>query len=76
MVDREKIVNVLLKRFPAAPAHEIAAAANAIVGLHPEYEPVVPPDVDAFECIADTTRYTVDDLASGRVRLYRRFDGS
>lgn len=37
MIDREKVVTVLRRRFPGAPAQEIAAAANAIVGLEDEW---------------------------------------
>lgn len=33
VIDREKVNAILLKRFPGAPARELAAAANAIVGL-------------------------------------------
>ena len=40
MLDREKILTVLHKRFPAATAAELAAAANAIVGLEDEWEDV------------------------------------
>lgn len=40
MVDREKIVAVLRKRFPSAPAADVAAAANAIVGLGEEWHEV------------------------------------
>lgn len=37
MLDREKIVAVLRKRFAGARAEEIAAATNAIVGLDDEW---------------------------------------
>lgn len=40
MVDREKVVTVLRKRFPSATPDQIAAAANAIVGLDDEWEEV------------------------------------
>jgi hypothetical protein len=40
MIDREKVVTVLRKRFPSAAVEEIAAAANAIVGLGDEWEEV------------------------------------
>jgi hypothetical protein len=40
MVDREKILAVLHKRFPTATAADLAAAANAIVGLEDEWEDV------------------------------------
>ena len=40
MLDREKIVAVLERRFPGASAGQVAAAANAIVGLDEEWEEV------------------------------------
>lgn len=40
MVDREKVIAVLRKRFEGASAEQIAAAANAIVGLEEEWEEV------------------------------------
>ena len=40
MVDREKVVAVLHRRFPGATAADIAAAANAIVGLGDEWQQV------------------------------------
>ncbi len=40
MVDREKVLAVLKKRFPGASDEQMAAAANAIVGLADEWEEV------------------------------------
>ena len=40
MVDREKVLAVMRKRFPGAPPDEVAAAANAIVGLGDDWEDV------------------------------------
>jgi hypothetical protein len=40
MLDREKIVAVLRRRFPGAANEQVAAAANAIVGLEDEWEDV------------------------------------
>jgi hypothetical protein len=37
MIDREKVLAVLQKRFPGAPNDQVAAAANAIVGLRDEW---------------------------------------
>ena len=37
MVDREKVVAVLKRRFPGAGAEQVAAATNAIVGLDDEW---------------------------------------
>ena len=40
MVDREKVLAVLRRRFPGAPDAQTAAAANAIVGLDEEWREV------------------------------------
>jgi len=40
MIDREKVLTVLHKRFPNATSEQVAAAANAIVGLGDEWEDV------------------------------------
>ncbi len=40
MIDREKVLAVLHRRFPGAAPEQIAAAANAIVGLDDEWEDV------------------------------------
>ena len=37
MIDREKVLAVLQKRFPGATSDQVAAAANAIVGLDDEW---------------------------------------
>jgi hypothetical protein len=42
MVDREKVLTVLRRRFPDATPSQLAAAANAIVGLEDEWEVVEP----------------------------------
>ena len=72
MVDREKVLAVLLKRFPEAAANDIAAAANAIVGLEPEYVPLGPADLVRFECEAGRHAYTMRHLTNGDVRVFRR----
>lgn len=40
MIDREKVLAVLRRRFPGATPGELAAAANAIVGLEDEWEEI------------------------------------
>lgn len=40
MVDREKVLAVLAKRFPGATQDQMAATANAIVQLTEEWEDV------------------------------------
>jgi hypothetical protein len=37
MIDREKVLAVLQKRFPGSSSDQLAAAANAIVGLEDEW---------------------------------------
>ena len=37
MLDRQKIVAVLRRRFPGAAIEQVAAAANAIVGLEDDW---------------------------------------
>ena len=44
MIDREKVLSVLLKRFPRAAREDMAAAANAIVGLEDEWEEITDRD--------------------------------
>ena len=44
MLDREKIVAVLRKRFAGAGVDQIAAATNAIIGLDDEWEELTLPD--------------------------------
>lgn len=40
MIDREKVLAVLQKRFPGSTSDQVAAAANAIVGLDDEWEDI------------------------------------
>lgn len=37
MIDREKVLAVLQKRFPGSSPDQVAAAANAIVGLEDDW---------------------------------------
>lgn len=72
MVDREKVIVVLRRRFPAARPEEIAAAANAIVGLEPEYSAIDVAELHRLECLAGRESFDAADVATGRLRLYRR----
>ena len=40
MIDRDKLETVLSRRFSGAPRAQIAAAANAIMGLEDEWDEV------------------------------------
>jgi hypothetical protein len=44
MLDRQKIETLLARRFPGASTPQIAAAANAIMGLSDEWEEVTAAD--------------------------------
>jgi hypothetical protein len=52
MIDREKVLTVLRRRFPGAPAEQVAAAANAIVGLDDEWDEVAPIPHDVLTLLA------------------------
>jgi hypothetical protein len=41
MLDRQKVEAVLVRRFPGSALHQVAAAANAIMGLDDEWEEIV-----------------------------------
>ena len=40
MIDRQKLETLLSRRFPGATRDQVAAAANAIMGLEDEWEEV------------------------------------
>lgn len=70
MIDREKVLAVLLKRFPHAALNDVAAAANAIVGLEPEYSPLEADDVTRFDCVSVHHTYSARHLANGEIRVF------
>ena len=47
MLDRQKLESILGRRFPGAPRQQVAAAANAIMGLPDEWEEVLHEDYPA-----------------------------
>jgi hypothetical protein len=64
MVDREKVLAVLRRRFPGASDTDTAAAANAIVGLDEEWR-----EVDCTDL-----RELIERLRNGHeFRLLERF---
>jgi hypothetical protein len=76
MVDREKVLAVLFKRFPHAAEADTAAAANAIVGLEDEWEEVTCCDGE-LGCHYSATFSDICHLAqqverSDSFRLFRR----
>ncbi len=52
MIDREKVLTVLRRRFPGASDHDVAAAANAIVGLEDEWDDVTAREPDLLAHLA------------------------
>lgn len=72
MIDREKVVSVLLKRFPEARLCDVAAAANAIVGLPLEFDAVDAAGLVTFRCETPERQYDVHHLERGDVRVYCR----
>ena len=41
MIDRQKLEAILARRFPGSKSDQVAAAANAIMGLSDEWEEVL-----------------------------------
>ena len=71
MLDREKVVAVLKRRFPGSAIEQVAAAANAIVGLEDEWVEVPMPEVgwDRWCREGCQIRHL---FRAGPVRLFRR----
>lgn len=76
MVDRQKIETILTRRFPGAGYQQVAAAANAIMGLEDEWEEVIHED-HYFGChtpsVCAGACYLAGELAdTAEFRLFRR----
>ncbi len=78
MIDRDKVVAVLRRRFPEAPVDAVASAANAIVGLDDEWEEVTQRVTDfGFNVTPDCKDicYLAEEIERGSlVRVFRRRD--
>ena len=76
MVDREKVLTVLAKRFPGAAPEQVAATANAIVGLPEEWEEVTAHEKElGYHSSPRCSRicYLAQQVDEGdRFRLFRR----
>lgn len=76
MIDREKVLAVLHKRFHGATPDQLAAAANAIVGLDDEWEDVTSREPEmgyhvSTECGAIC--YLADQVQTGaQFRIFRK----
>jgi hypothetical protein len=76
MVDREKVLAVLAKRFPGGTPEQMAAAANAIVGLSDEWEEVTEREPDlgyhfSVQC-SDICYLAEQNQRGDQFRLFRR----
>jgi hypothetical protein len=71
VIDREKVLAVLHKRFPGAQSSDIAAAANAIVGLGDEWEEVT--EWSGFAGLGNSWKNSPDvDRPEDEFRLFHR----
>jgi hypothetical protein len=79
MLDRQKVETILVRRFPGAANDQVAAAANAIMGMGDEWEEVADED-DEFGHFEGGPCGDACSLAqrlhgSAEFRLLRRRDG-
>jgi hypothetical protein len=69
MLDREKVVTVLRRRFPGSATDQVAAAANAILGLDDEWEELTAADVSPC---CDACCLAEDSLRSGQFKVLKK----
>ncbi|MBE3072760.1 MAG: hypothetical protein IMZ67_07265 [Acidobacteria bacterium] len=76
MIDREKVLAVLHKRFPGSTLDQFAAAANALVGLGDEWEDVTGHEPELgyhFSVQCGEICYLAEQTQSGReFRILRK----
>ena len=76
MVDREKVLAVLRRRFVGASPDQLAAAANAIVGLDDEWEEVTDREEELgyhYSAQCSDICYIAQQVERGdQFRLFRR----
>lgn len=76
MIDREKVLVILQKRFPGTSADQVAAAANAIVGLDDDWEEIIGREGEMgwnFSIQCGEICYLADEIKKGaEVRLFMR----
>jgi hypothetical protein len=77
MIDREKVLAVLSKRFPGSTPEQRAAAANALVGLTDEWEDVTVREPEmGYHCGVQRGQecYLADQVSRGaEFRLFLRW---
>lgn len=78
MLDRQKLEVILTRRFPEGSPQQVAAAANAIMGLDDEWEEFTSAEeVPAFQFTCegrDPCRLARDFARGSAFRLLRRRD--
>ena len=76
MIDRQKLEIVLIRRFPGASKGQVAAAANAIMGLDDEWEEITDKEQDLgfhFSVQCSDICYLAREVQQGsEFRLLRR----
>lgn len=78
MIDRQKLETVLSRRFAGASSDQIAAAANAIMGIENEWEEIDAKSEFALSVIAlcpETCALAREARAGTEFRLLRRRAG-
>ena len=78
MIDRQKLETLLSRRFPGASSDQIAAAANAIMGLDSEWEEVGSDsefDLSVISLCPETCALAREARAGNEFRLLRRRSG-
>jgi hypothetical protein len=76
MVDRDKVLSVLHKRFPGALRQQVAWAANEIVGFDDEWEIVAwnEPEIECSDSVSDGQRcHLADRILDGtEFRIFQK----
>ena len=74
MIDREKVLAVLSKRFPGSTPEQMAAAANAVVGLADEWEDVTAREPEMGCHCCGQQCYLADQVTRGaEIRIFLRW---
>lgn len=78
MLDRQKVEAILVCRFPGSARQQVAAAANAIMGLGEEWEEIVEHDgrpLHRAPARCKNACYLAREIEDGaEFRLFRRRD--
>ena len=76
MIDREKVLAVLQKRFPGSAADQLAGAANAIVGLEDDWVDVTSREAEFgyhFSVQCSEICFLADEVQQGaQIRVFMK----